>query len=203
MGDRLAILSPSGSITVTRPSRRSSISSCRSLRDPDEFRRFYALFERYGLLINNATKFHAPSRLMQRTQNRQREVGDKLYDYYSDQRNSSHRAPYCQSWQDSRIKRFAPPKNCSTVSSSSPSARTAACCRTSSSSHLEERRAPGSRHQSAVAQFPRHVPCDRQGPPNARFAHRLQRRPLRRRRQNRQTKSRRPMDDDFQRHRRI
>src|SRR5205823_1433585 len=56
------------------------------LRDPEEFARFYILFERNGLLASNLVKLPRALALMQQTQNRQREVGDKLYDYYSDQR---------------------------------------------------------------------------------------------------------------------
>jgi hypothetical protein len=53
------------------------------LRDPEEFARFFTLFERDGLIAPVGTKVPRTLALMQRTQDRQREVGDKLYDYYS------------------------------------------------------------------------------------------------------------------------
>jgi type I restriction-modification system DNA methylase subunit len=56
------------------------------LRSIDEFRRFYVLFERNGLLPNHVIKVPRAFELMQRSTNKQREVGDKLYDYYSEQR---------------------------------------------------------------------------------------------------------------------
>lgn len=57
------------------------------LRDIEEFARFYALFERNGLLASRVIRVPRALALIERTQNRQREVGDKLYDYYSDQRH--------------------------------------------------------------------------------------------------------------------
>lgn len=56
------------------------------LRDPEEFARFYALFERNGLLAPSEAVAPRTLTLMQRTASRQREVGDRLYDYYSEQR---------------------------------------------------------------------------------------------------------------------
>jgi hypothetical protein len=56
------------------------------LRSLDEFRRFYVLFERGGLLANHIVRVPRALDLMQRSANKQREVGDKLYDYYSEQR---------------------------------------------------------------------------------------------------------------------
>jgi len=56
------------------------------LRSLDEFRRFYVLFERGGLLANHIVRVPRAMDLMQRSANKQREVGDKLYDYYSEQR---------------------------------------------------------------------------------------------------------------------
>ncbi|HEY8749125.1 MAG TPA: DNA methyltransferase [Tepidisphaeraceae bacterium] len=56
------------------------------LRNLDEFRRFYVLFERHGLLANHVIRVPRALDLMQRSANKQREVGDKLYDYYSEQR---------------------------------------------------------------------------------------------------------------------
>lgn len=56
------------------------------LRDPDTFARFYVLFERGGLLANHIVKVSRAEELLRRTDTRQREVGDELYNYYSDQR---------------------------------------------------------------------------------------------------------------------
>lgn len=49
------------------------------------FRQFYYLFERGGLLPTGSTPPRALT-LLQQTETRQREVGDKLYDQYSDHR---------------------------------------------------------------------------------------------------------------------
>ena len=57
-----------------------------NLRDAEEFARFYALFERNGLLANHVIKTPRALDLIQRTESRQREVGDELYNYYSEQR---------------------------------------------------------------------------------------------------------------------
>jgi Eco57I restriction-modification methylase len=57
------------------------------LRDTEEFARFYVLFERNGLLANHVIKTPRALDLIQRSENRQREVGDELYNYYSDQRS--------------------------------------------------------------------------------------------------------------------
>lgn len=56
------------------------------LRDPEEFTRFFTLFERGGLLNGFGVKTCRAQELIQRSENRQREVGDKLYNYYSEQR---------------------------------------------------------------------------------------------------------------------
>jgi len=56
------------------------------LRDKEEFARFYVLFERNGLLANHFIKTCRAEALILRTDTRQREVGDELYDYYSEQR---------------------------------------------------------------------------------------------------------------------
>ncbi len=56
------------------------------VEDSQEFKRFYAIFEPYGLLKN---RLHEPPRaieLLQRTAQQQREVGDDLYVYYSQNR---------------------------------------------------------------------------------------------------------------------
>ncbi len=57
------------------------------LRSIDEFRRFYVIFERAGLLANHVIRIPWALDLMQKSENIQREVGDALYDYYSEQRN--------------------------------------------------------------------------------------------------------------------
>jgi len=54
-------------------------------RDEARFRQFYYLFERHGLLGNKLQPPRALT-LLNRTQTRQREVGDELYEYYSQQR---------------------------------------------------------------------------------------------------------------------
>ena len=56
------------------------------LRELDEFTRFFTLFERNGLLAGFGIKTSRAEDLMQRSENRQKEVGDKLYNYYSEQR---------------------------------------------------------------------------------------------------------------------
>ncbi|HEY8666510.1 MAG TPA: DNA methyltransferase [Tepidisphaeraceae bacterium] len=57
-----------------------------ALRDPEEFARFYTLFDRGGLLATPLIKTSRAAALIGRTDNRQREVGDDLYEYYSEQR---------------------------------------------------------------------------------------------------------------------
>jgi hypothetical protein len=56
------------------------------LRDPKRFREFYCLFERGGLIRPCLGQPLRAMSLLQRTENRQREVGDELYDQYSDNR---------------------------------------------------------------------------------------------------------------------
>ena len=56
------------------------------LRDPAAFNQFYALFERGGLLPSPLIKTPRALSLLQRSESRQREVGDQLYEYYSEQR---------------------------------------------------------------------------------------------------------------------
>ncbi len=56
------------------------------LRDPAEFACFYLLFERNGLLATPMNRLPRAAEIMARSDNRQREVGDELYEYYSDQR---------------------------------------------------------------------------------------------------------------------
>jgi hypothetical protein len=56
------------------------------LRDVRKFRQFYCLFERGGLVRpRNGRELRAPA-LLQRTEHRQRAVGDELYNMYSDNR---------------------------------------------------------------------------------------------------------------------
>ena len=56
------------------------------LRDPKKFRQFYCLFERGGLVRAPAGQYLRAPHLLEKTENRQREVGDKLYDQYSEER---------------------------------------------------------------------------------------------------------------------
>jgi len=56
------------------------------LRDLRKFRQFYCLFERGGLVRPRPGRVLRAFDLLQRTENRQREVGDKLYGTYSRER---------------------------------------------------------------------------------------------------------------------
>ncbi len=56
------------------------------LRDVNKFREFYVLFERSGLLPRPARPEPRADRLLRETAERQREVGDELYQKYSDER---------------------------------------------------------------------------------------------------------------------
>jgi len=56
------------------------------LRDLRTFRQFYCLFERGGLVRPRRGCPLRALELLERTENRQREVGDKLYNMYSDER---------------------------------------------------------------------------------------------------------------------
>ncbi len=56
------------------------------LRDPAIFRQFWCLFERGGLVRPRTGWALRALELLERTENRQREVGDELYDKYSDHR---------------------------------------------------------------------------------------------------------------------
>jgi len=69
------------------PARAYEEFTVSDFRDPARFRQFYYLFERHGLLGNKLQAPRADS-LLQRSQGRQREVGDQLYDYYSEQRRA-------------------------------------------------------------------------------------------------------------------
>jgi hypothetical protein len=53
--------------------------------DPDRLKQFYYVFEKNGLIGSKVQKPRAEALLL-KTQSRQRDVGDKLYTYYSDQR---------------------------------------------------------------------------------------------------------------------
>ncbi len=53
------------------------------LRDVGEFRKFYAIFRRQGLIEGIAKEKPKAVQLLASTQNRQREVSDKLYEEYS------------------------------------------------------------------------------------------------------------------------
>ena len=56
------------------------------LRDLDEFRRFYVLFHRTGLIEGWGRELPLAIRLLRETNERQRQVSDALYDTYSAQR---------------------------------------------------------------------------------------------------------------------
>jgi hypothetical protein len=58
-------------------------------RDPSRIRPFYYIFEKTGLVGNKVANALGPTRatlLLRKTQNQQKEVGDKLYKYYADSR---------------------------------------------------------------------------------------------------------------------
>ena len=57
-----------------------------SLRDPLAFRRFYVTFHRTGLVKNTLGHRPVVPQLIEKTNTRQREVGDDLYKHYSTQR---------------------------------------------------------------------------------------------------------------------
>ncbi|MEM1213542.1 MAG: DNA methyltransferase [Planctomycetota bacterium] len=57
-----------------------------SLRDFKQFRRFFAVFHRHGLLQGLAGQAPRTTTLIQQTNDRQRTAGDELYDTYSTQR---------------------------------------------------------------------------------------------------------------------
>ena len=56
------------------------------LRKKDEFLRFYCLFQKNGLLPAALGQTPRADELLERAANRQRQVGDELYDYYHDNR---------------------------------------------------------------------------------------------------------------------
>ncbi|MEX0613723.1 MAG: DNA methyltransferase, partial [Pirellulales bacterium] len=59
-----------------------------SLRDKRTFRQFYALFHRKGLIEWTAGVAPTADRLLEKTRSRQREVGDRLYEDYSENRTN-------------------------------------------------------------------------------------------------------------------
>jgi len=60
--------------------------SLQSLRDFQEFRRFYAIFRRKGLIEKTANEDPKALQLLRKTLHRQREVSEQLYDNYSERR---------------------------------------------------------------------------------------------------------------------
>ncbi len=70
------------------PKRAYDEFTIADFRDPTRVRQFYYLFERVGLIGAGGRAGGIPraTRLLSRTQNQQREVGDKLYKYYAEQR---------------------------------------------------------------------------------------------------------------------
>ena len=60
--------------------------SLQDLRDLKRFRQFYCLLERSGLLTSPLGQRPRAMQLLEKTENRQREVGDDLYEYYSQNR---------------------------------------------------------------------------------------------------------------------
>lgn len=67
------------------PARAYEEFTVNDFLDPQRVREFYYLFERSGLIGSRIGQSRALS-LLRRAQNQQREVGDKLYAYYADQR---------------------------------------------------------------------------------------------------------------------
>lgn len=58
----------------------------KDLREPEIFHQFYFLFEYSGLMTSPMREQARALRLLEKTDNRQREVGDELYQSYSDHR---------------------------------------------------------------------------------------------------------------------
>jgi hypothetical protein len=67
------------------PARAYEEFTVNDFLDPQRVREFYYVFERRGLLSTKAGHSRA-LRLLTRTVNQQREIGDKLYNYYAEQR---------------------------------------------------------------------------------------------------------------------
>ncbi len=70
------------------PARAYEEFAVDEFRDPDRLRQFYFIFERQGLIGDRAGGAPRVSKLLHRSQNQQREVGDKLYTYYAQQRDA-------------------------------------------------------------------------------------------------------------------
>ncbi len=66
--------------------RRYEHFTLQSLRSEQEFRRFYAIFRRAGLIEKTAREEPRAIQLLKQTSNRQREAGDALYEAYSKHR---------------------------------------------------------------------------------------------------------------------
>lgn len=62
------------------------VFTLQELRNRDRFRTFYALLRRGAMLPSKAARLPTTLRLLQETEQRQREVGDELYEAYSRQR---------------------------------------------------------------------------------------------------------------------
>lgn len=70
----------------SRPTRAYEHFTLQALRDLNRFREFYVLFERDGLLPSRGRPEPRADALLRATAERQREVGDELYQKYSDER---------------------------------------------------------------------------------------------------------------------
>ena len=73
----------------SKPARAYEEFTVKDFLDPDRVRQFYFIFEKNGLVGNKLTNRKEGTRatkLLRRTETQQREVGDKLYVYYADQR---------------------------------------------------------------------------------------------------------------------
>ena len=70
----------------TKGSQAYEEYTLRELRDPARFAEFYAVFERGGLLTSALKQPPRAAALLQRTEKRQKEVGDELYESYRLQR---------------------------------------------------------------------------------------------------------------------
>jgi hypothetical protein len=68
------------------PPRVYELFTLQGLRSRDVFRQFYALFERGGLLPLGLGQIARADALLEESTREQREVGDKLYDYYDENR---------------------------------------------------------------------------------------------------------------------
>jgi len=100
------------------------------LREIPRFREFRLLFGRDGMLPLTRTQRPLLDRLLEETGDEQRKVGEKLYEYYHEQRVDliAHlREPPHGNW----IRPFASRRNSWTGSSSWPSVKTGACSRRS------------------------------------------------------------------------